>query len=160
MDDQRIEALERRLQAVEDRLSIYNLISAYGPAVDSCSIENNAELWAEDSVYEVGGLGEYVGHPGLREMIEGPFHQEVTSGGSGHVLSLPHVHLAGDRAVATNYAKLFEHRDGAFTLRRLVVSRWELERRDGVWKIKRRTNLLLDGSPDSKALLARTPEGF
>lgn len=159
MADSSIEALERRLRAVEDRLSIYNLISAYGPAVDSCSIESNASLWAEDSVYEVGGLGVYAGHQGLREMIEGSFHQEVTSGGSGHVLSLPHVHLDGDRAVATNYGKLFVHRDGAFTLRRLVVSRWELERRDGVWKIRRRTNALLDGSPEGKALLARTLEG-
>ncbi|MBB4038727.1 ketosteroid isomerase-like protein [Microvirga flocculans] len=160
MDNHDIEALERRLRAVEDRLSIYNLISAYGPAVDACSIENNAELWTEDSVYKVGGLGEYVGHQGLRDMIEGPFHQDVTNGGSGHVLSLPHVHLDGDRAVATNYAKLFAHRDGVFTLRRLVVSRWELERRDGQWKIRRRTNVLLDGSPEGKALLARTPEGL
>lgn len=160
MANSNVQELEQRLRAVEDRLSIYNLISAYGPAVDSCSIESNARLWAEDSVYEVGGLGEYVGHQGLREMIEGPFHQDVTRSGSGHVLSLPHVHLDGDRAVATNYAKLFAHRSGTFTLVRLVVSRWELERQDGDWKIKRRTNVLLDGSPEGKALLARTPEGF
>lgn len=149
---------EQRLQAVEDRLAIYNLISAYGPAVDACSIANNAALWTDDCLYEVGGIADYAGQAGLAEMIEGPFHQNVTRNGSGHVLSLPYVEIDGDRAVGTNYAKLFAHQDGAFTLKRLVVSRWEFRREGGEWKISKRTNMLLDGSPEGKALLARTPE--
>ena len=32
-------SVEERLRAVEDRLEIYNVISAYGPAVDGCNLE-------------------------------------------------------------------------------------------------------------------------
>lgn len=150
--------LEARLRQIEDRLEIYNLMAAYGPAVDACSVENNARLWTDDCVYAVGGLGEYLGQDGLAGMIEGPFHRQVTAQGSAHVLSLPYVEVQGDHAVATNYAKLFSHRDGRFDLVRLVVSRWFLRREDGRWKVARRTNELVNGSDESRALQRRATD--
>lgn len=153
------DSIETRLRAIEDRLEIYNVVSAYGPAVDSLDVEANEKLWAEDGVYDVGGLGLYEGHAGLRAMIEGEFHQNVVRNGSGHVLSLPHVVIEGDKAVATNYGTLFSGRDGGFQLVRLIVSRWHLSRRGSGWVIDRRTNVLLDGNPAGRALLAQAGTG-
>ena len=150
----RLAQLEARIEKQGDQLAILNLMAAYGPAIDACLEEENAALWAEDCVYEVGGLGSYHGHAGLKEMIDGPFHQEVTASGSAHDLGLPLIEIRGNQAIATNYAKLFRQEDGHFELVRLVVSRWLLRKQDGTWKILRRTNHLLNGSKESRALQA------
>ncbi len=155
-DDMPLEARIQRLETLVteqgDRLEILNLMAAYGPAIDACSEADNARLWTEDCVYEVGGLGSYHGHAGLKEMIEGPFHQQVTASGSAHDMGLPFITLKGDQAVATSYAKLLRQTDGRFELVRLVVSRWLLRKEGGVWKVAHRTNHLLNGSAESRAL--------
>ena len=46
-------SIEERLRAVEDRLEILNVISAYGPAVDGCNVEAMDRVYAEDGVYDV-----------------------------------------------------------------------------------------------------------
>ena len=42
-------------------------------------------------------------------------------------------------------------------LERVSANRWELERIDGTWRVIRRTNRLLDGTPQARRLL--TPPG-
>ena len=152
-------SIEDRLRRVEDQLAIYQLIAAYGPAIDACDYEQSFDLWTEDGVYEVGGLGIYEGRPGLKAMIDGPFHQGVVGGGSAHVGSLPYVIIDGDEAVATNYARLYAHKDGAFAPVRIVASRWLFKRCETGWLIERRINRLLDGSDTSRALLAAANRG-
>ena len=56
MTDDRIAALERRVQALDDQLAICQLIATYGPAVDSESAEAVGELWSADGVYDPGGV--------------------------------------------------------------------------------------------------------
>jgi ketosteroid isomerase-like protein len=152
-------AFEARLRQVEDQLAIYQLIAAYGPAIDACEYQQSFDLWTEDGVYEVGGLGIYEGRTGLTTMIDGPFHQGVVGGGSAHVGSLPFVIVEGDAAVATNYARLYAHQDGAFTPVRIVASRWHFRRTDKGWLIERRINRLLNGGADARALLAAANKG-
>ena len=49
-------------------------------------------------------------------------------------------------------------KDGAhWRLERVSANRWELERIDGTWQVIRRTNRLLDGTPEARRLL--TPPG-
>ena len=38
-------------------------------------------------------------------------------------------------------------------LERVGANRWELERIDGTWQVIRRTNRLLDGTPEARCLL-------
>ena len=52
MTEDRLDALERRLQLVEDQLAITRVVLAYGPRVDSGCAEAVADLWAEDGSYE------------------------------------------------------------------------------------------------------------
>ncbi len=152
-------SIEDRLRRVEDQLAIYQVIGAYGPAMDSCEYEQSVDLWLDDGVYEVGGLGVYVGHGGLRQMIDGPFHQGMVKRGSAHVLSLPYVVINGDRAVATNYGRLYACADGVFEPVRVVASRWLLRQTEKGWLIERRVNMLLNGDAAARELLARAGEG-
>ena len=67
---------------------------------------------------------------------------------------MPQVAVDVDTAVAVNHSRVYL-RDGAhWRLERVSANRWELERLDGTWQVKRRTNRLLDGSPEARALLA------
>jgi ketosteroid isomerase-like protein len=148
--------LEERLRKVEDLLSIYQLMSAYGPAADSCNMEDIARIWTQDCVYEIGGLGEFKGHAGLKEAFDGEFHQGIVKNGSAHAATMPHVVVDGDSASATHYGTLFTHENGEFTCRRVIASRWLFVRTpDKGWQIKRRTNILLNGSAAARELLSR-----
>lgn len=152
-------SLEERLDYVEDYIEIMQLICAYGPAADSTHWELLKEIWAEDSVYEIGGLGEFKGHEGLKQAFYGEFHQGLMQSGSGHVSSMPHVVIDGDRATATHHGTLYKQINGEFPVVRLIASRWELTRREKGWIVTRRTNEVLKENPRARELLARVKEG-
>lgn len=153
------DALLARLQRVEDQLAIYQVISAYGPCADSCDMDALARACAADACYELGDIGTAQGWEAVRALFDAPFHQALVRGGSAHIASLPHVHIDGDRAVATHYTQLMAHRDGAYTCVRLSVHRWELERGPQGWVMKHRRTALLDGSALSQALLRQHSQG-
>lgn len=150
------ETLEQRLLRIEDHLAIYQLISAYGAAADSCNMDAMLALWHEDGEYAIGGLGNHKGHQGVRNALNGEYHQMLVTNGSGHVNSIPHVVVDGDRAVATNFGTLFLWKDGEFILERLASARWDLVRDRGSWKIMKRTTEPLHGTNEkAKDLLWR-----
>lgn len=152
-------SLEERLDLVEDYIEIMQLICAYGPAADATHWDLIKEIWAEDSVYEIGGIGSFEGHAGLEKAFYGEFHQGLMESGSGHVSSMPHLVIDGDRAVATHHGTLYKQIDGNFPVIRLIASRWELERRAQGWVVTKRTNELLQENERARALLARVKEG-
>ncbi|MEX0407481.1 nuclear transport factor 2 family protein [Aquibium sp. LZ166] len=152
-------SVEERLDRIEDYIEIMQLICAYGPAADATHWELIKQIWAEDCVYEIGGLGNYEGHDGLHKAFYGEFHQDLMRTGSGHVSSMPHVVIDGDRASATHHGTLFKQIDGNFPVIRLIASRWELERRESGWVVVRRTNELMQENPRARELLARVMEG-
>lgn len=150
--------LEERVQRIEDQMTIYQVISAYGPSADACNMDAIKQLWHEDCVYEIGGLGSYHGHAGMAEAFAGEFHQDKVKYGSGHASTLPYVVIEGDRAVATHHGTLFAHRDNQFQLIRLIASKWQLVRTPGKglgWQILRRTNHLLNGDAAARELFSR-----
>jgi len=153
-------SLEERIQRLEDQQAIYQLISAYGPAADSCNMADIARIWAADGSYEIGGIGTFEGIDGIEAVFNGEFHQAMVAGGSAHASTFPHVVIDGDRASATHYGTLYGQREGRFVCVRLIASRWLLERApDRGWQVRRRTNVLLDGNPAARELLARTMQG-
>jgi hypothetical protein len=157
MTEDRIAALERRVQALEDQLAICQLIATYGPAVDSESAAAVGELWSADGVYDPGGVSPYVGRAAIGDLVYGDRHQAYLETGCAHVLSAPRVWVAGDVAVAVNHSRVYL-KDGAhWRLERVSANRWELERIDGTWRAIRRTNRLLDGAQEARQLL--TPPG-
>ena len=152
-------SIEERLRAVEDRLEIYNVISAYGPAVDGCNLDAMGRVYAEDGVYDVRDFRYMDGLAAIRDMMNGEGHRTLTGGGAAHLGTLPHVELDGDRAIATNYTVVIGRSDGRPAVLRLCISRIYLSRRPEGWRIDRRIIDPLDGRDSARALAARVFEG-
>ena len=152
-------SVEARLRLAEDQLAIYQLIAAYGPGIDSLDFAQSVELWTADGEYDLEGIGVYKGAAGLRTMLDTPFSQGVLQGGSAHVLSLPFVIVEGDRAVATNYGRIYVPTDGHYAPVRVVSARWSLVRTKDGWRVERRVNRLTNGNDAARALLAAFNRG-
>ena len=155
--------LEERLDALEARLQILDLVARYGPAVDSGHADAVAELWAPEGSYSYtlgGGTDVLRGHEGMRAMVHGDMHQGIIADGAAHLMGLPVVELCGDRAVVTGYSTLVRHhpQDGSFRIDRSAASRWECARVDGVWAVTERVNLRRDGRESARFLLGRVGE--
>lgn len=152
-------SLEGRLQRVEDQLAIYQIISSYGPAADSCHMADLEKHWDPDCVYAMADFGTAQGYAAIKALFDAPFHQGLVSDGSAHIASLPHVVVEGDRAVATHYSQIYTHRQQAFFCLRVSVHRWEFARQAEGWKMMRRTTSLLDGNAPARELLLRAMQG-
>jgi len=149
--------MSERLRVLEDEREIIQLISSYGPAVDSGQSEAVAAIWTEDGMYETD-LAAWRGRADIAGMVEGNVHQKIIAEGAAHVLSVPHFFINGNRAVATCYSRVFRHGEGGFETWRVTASRWELVRTEEGWRTAYRVNRLLDGSRAARDLLARAGE--
>ncbi len=150
---------EERLQRLEDQIEIYQVLSAYGYAADSCSNEVLYDIYAPDGVYAVKDLADFVGKKGMDDLMALKPHLELIGGGAAHMSTLPYVKIEGDRAVATCHFMVPKHVEGGYVISRLSASRAELERKPGGgWHITRRTHEQLNGSETARALLGRARE--
>lgn len=71
-DAARMEALERRLRAVEDVLAIQNLKARYAAFCDdNYNADAIAALFTEDAVWEAPKLGRFDGREAIREFFRG-----------------------------------------------------------------------------------------
>lgn len=147
------DAFAARLQALEDRESIRDLIARYGPLADTGDAAGVASLWCEDGVYAVGGMGESIGLPAIAALIEGPVHRQLMADGCAHLLSPVAIDLAGDSATARGYSAVFRWNDESWTAVRVSANRWELARGQHGWAVARRDNGLLDGNDAARILL-------
>ena len=106
-NDDRIAALEKRLQAAEDHLEILNLLSSYGPLADSCSVAEAAAQWAPGGGYNyalgTGGTRRLEAPEPLGDLWRQQGHVELTQTGSAHITMPPKVSVKGDAAEAVGY---------------------------------------------------------
>jgi hypothetical protein len=145
-------ALEERLKRLEDQIEIYQLLSTYGPCADSGSGDIVETLYKGDGKYD-SGIDAFDGAAAIREMIEElPLHRQLMNQGCAHMVTMPVVNVTGDRAVATCHGQLLRRDGDGFTIWRTSATRWDLERTSSGWKIARRVNRLLDGSPGAQEL--------
>lgn len=162
--DDRLAALEERLQRVEDELAITRLVASYGPLVDGGDADAVAGLWTEDGVYDVDE-GFMAGHDQLAAMVRSRAHQGWIAGGCAHFLGPAHVTLDGDSAVAVCHSLMVVNSGGtfdagaAFGVRRATAHHFQLVRTDGGWRVTRRTSRVLDGRPEAPELLVRGVTG-
>lgn len=146
--------LEARLQALEDREAIRELIARYGPLADSGDAQGVAALWAEDGVYAVAGFGEAKGRAEIAALIDGDNHRHLMAQGCAHLLGPVAIDLAGDSAVARGHSLVLRWNGTEFEVHRVAANRWELARGVEGWQVKRRDNALLQGSEAARALLS------
>ena len=150
--EERLAALEHRLQRLEDELAITRLVAAYGPLVDAGEADAVASLWTEDGGYDVEGW-RMTSRADVRDMVRSEGHQHLITGGCAHFLGPAHVVVDGDHAVAVCESLLVRHRDGGYSVRRAGANRFELIRTADGWQIAHRTTRALDGSLEARALL-------
>jgi uncharacterized protein (TIGR02246 family) len=148
---QRLEALTRRVQALEDELAIHRLIARYGIAVDSGDADGAAAVFTPDGVYDTDvrlmrGGGE------VADMVRSDRHQAMV-GHCAHQIGPAVVRVNGERAVALGYSRVYLQSDAGIGVYRVSLNRWELERRDGRWLIARRVTRLL-GHEEALAIFA------
>lgn len=151
--EERLAALEARLQAAEDELAIMRLLASYGPLVDSGQSEAAAAMWIAGGTYDYSGGAVAHAPDGLIAAYEGPEHQGLIADGCSHLTAPPRITLLGDRAEALAYSYVARRRDGEWFLYRAAINRWQLVRTPAGWRIENRTNRLLEGTEDSYAVM-------
>ena len=142
-----------RLQALEDRAEIANLIAAYGPLADTGDGEALAQLWVEDGVYDIGGFGLVQGHAALAAMMESEVHRGLMEQGCAHMLSPHRIELSGDSAVAVGYSTVMRKVGEVYEAWRVSANRWFLVRTEAGWRVKLRENTPLDGTHEARSIL-------
>jgi uncharacterized protein (TIGR02246 family) len=145
-----------RVQALEDKAAVHEVLTAYGPAVDAGDADAVGRLWTEDAVYDID-IRVMEGRDAITEMVRTAPHQNYLHEGCGHLLDPVHIRVDGDTAVATCHSLLLRRDADADSFRvwRVTANRFELVRTDGTWLIQRRTARLLDGSAAARGLLGR-----
>jgi hypothetical protein len=158
-------SIEQRLQAIEDRLEILNLVAAHPPGADSASHDFAESFWLEDGTVDMAGQAK--GYESMIGVLNTPGFAEAQRQGICHFTGLPHIEINGDHAVATSYLQIlaadpegkpFElsahGTSKGFRVLRLSANRWELQRTPEGWRIESRTMRGMD-NPAARELLKK-----
>jgi ketosteroid isomerase-like protein len=151
---ERLAALEERVRLLEDQLAIQRLINGWGPAVDTGNSEAAASLFTDDCILE-SDLSYLVSPAAIAAMVLGEGHQSLIRDGSAHIAASPIVNVEGDRATAIGYTRVYRHTPDGYEVWRVSANHWEFRRTPGGWRVARRTNQVIDGSPNANELLSR-----
>jgi uncharacterized protein (TIGR02246 family) len=150
--------LAARVRVLEDQLEITQLVAQYGPAVDSGAGAAAAALWTEDGVFDAVPQRHMRGREQIADMVEAPGHQGMLNRGCGHVLTVPHIVVDGDRATGRSYALnvRWDPEADRFWIARLSANTWRWVRTPEGWRIEERINAGLDGTPGHREMLTPT----
>ena len=72
----------------------------------------------------------------------------------------PLIDIDGDHATALNYSLVMRREERRYYLWRVSAVRWDLERAGSSWRVRRRTNRLLDDSGAGRHLFGDTLGGM
>lgn len=151
--EERIAALETRLQKAEDHLEILNLLNTYGPLVDSATAQPAGKLWVEGGGYNFtkpdGGAQRLAAPDEIADMYAWPGHVDLVNTGCAHLTGTPKISVRGDAAQAVGYSFVVLREDDRWFLWRAAVNHWTLRRTSDGWRIVERFNRALNGSPES-----------
>jgi uncharacterized protein (TIGR02246 family) len=140
-DSDRIAALEKRLQELEDKEAIREVFNTYGFAADTGNAKAYAETFTEDGVFDLG-RSQNVGRDAFERGIADPegFHKQgIESKGSLHTTGAVTIRVDGLRAWAEGPTMVWI-RDGAtFKVFAAAYNHWDLDKVDGRWEVSKRT---------------------
>ncbi len=150
---EQLDELAARVRQLEDEAAIARLLMSYGPAADSGSTSFAAAVWLDDGSYDWDADGKpHEGSAAVDRMLQGDGHQGLIARGAAHFGGPPLVKVDGDTATAVNYSLIMLRKGEEFRLWRVSAVRWDLERAGESWRVRRRTNRLLDSSGGGRRL--------
>jgi hypothetical protein len=153
--EERLVALEKRLQAAEDQLEIIRLLNTFGPLVDCGENEPAAQLWIKDGIYDVGGYHRAVAYHDLLRIWDSDDMKNLIDTGSAHLTATPRIEVTGETAEAVAYAFVILKEGDRWYFWRASINHWSLVRTPEGWRIKERFNRPLDGSRESHDTLRK-----
>jgi uncharacterized protein (TIGR02246 family) len=130
-------AVEARLQRMEDREQIQQLLLDYGRHLDSRDLAAYAALFAADGEW-VGGFGSVKGRPQIQAFMEKNLGTAPNRAGNYHLLTNFVITVNGDTATAwSRWAFVVPGERGAAIAQ---AGRYDdaLVRENGAWRFKRR----------------------
>jgi uncharacterized protein (TIGR02246 family) len=130
-------SLETRLQRLEDREQIAQLLVDYGRHLDSRDLAAYAALFAEDGEW-VGGFGTVKGRGNIRTFMEKSLGTGPNRGGSHHVMSNFQITVRGDTATAWSRWTFVVPGDRGASISQAGRYDDTFVREKGVWKFQRR----------------------
>ena len=133
-------ALDRRISALNDEDKVRNLQAALGYYVDRKMWDDAADLYADDAVLEVSGLGVYVGPAHIHHAFERNGPQGLLRGQLyDHPMFDITVTVAPDgqsaRARGTEFTETGDLNSGIGALGLLVFDNSFVKGKDGIWRI-------------------------
>ncbi len=140
-------SLEQRLDWLETRLALQDLVSDYCLGFDKRDMERFLAIWWPDAVWEIGPpFGDFVGHEGVVHAVENilwPAWKDST-----HYTTNLRVTLVNDD-VMTGICDVYCIGNSIEGQAQTVAATYtdRFERRDGVWKIARRKVTMQHFSP-------------
>ena len=152
------DGLLARVQRLEDESAIQRLIMSYGPAADAGLTGVGGEVCGSRTGSTTGmpNGAPHVGSAAVDEMLQGDGHQGLIARGVAHFAGPLLVAVAGDGATVLNYSLIMRREDDRFFLWRVSAVRWDVERAGSSWKVRRRTNRLLDATGAGRELFNET----
>jgi len=142
-----------RLQRLEDREQILELLTAYGATLDRHDFAAFGRLFAEDALYVSGPAAPTRGRAAIQSMLE----NIITSNPSHlpppnfHLFFNPSIQIEGDRATAQSKGAYVAPDPGTNTAQMVFFVSYEdtLIRREGRWLFQQR--VVRSGIPSSPA---------
>lgn len=133
-------ALAQRVQLLEDRAAIHDLLITYGRLLDQKDLVGYSKLFARDGVWE-GGIGSATGPAGVQAMLEKVYSRVAPDayGSDYHIMSDILITVNGDTASSrSNWTWIVEGADGKPQPQRSGHYEDKLVREDGQWRFKHR----------------------
>ena len=138
--EQRLAAVEARLQTLEDQEKIRRCLARYGFNADLGRSEEYVNLWSEDGLYDLDS-GQLSGEAALREMITSPTgaHKSQIENRSMHAVGNLFIEIQGDTAFAEGYSVVWvRDANGVHHPRTAGYNHWDFRRKGEGWLMTRR----------------------
>jgi hypothetical protein len=150
-----IEEFQARLSRLPDEAAITKVLLTYGLATDAGLASLAGDLWLEDGACDWDAeAAPHCGSAGVEAMLASREHRGLIAKRVANFGGPPLIELAGDRPTALSYSLIMRREEGRSYLWRVSAVRWDLEREDERWRVRRWTNRLLDPSGVGSQLLA------
>jgi hypothetical protein len=139
--EERLAALEARLQEVDDREAIREVLNAYNFAADTGHARDYAETFTENAVFDMG-RARMDGRAAFEKAIadpEGTHKVEIEGKGSMHTVGPVTIRVDGLKAWAEGPTMVWVRDGGAFKVFTASYNHWDFEKTDGRWAMSHRT---------------------